>query len=476
MNNIDLQKEGVNTRDSAYNHLITYGIREGRNFIPFRANKEYDPFDWKYYVNKYIDLQKAGINTKGKAFLHWIKFGKKEGRTCSNPINVDDTIQNDESNYKFLEPPYIIKDYITKNGLTDRVSYTGKITYDDYNEIITGCDIALQIRAGNGGGLSGSVVDCLSVDIPVITTQDIVDSLDITHDMLIGFDLTKYDDWISIKNQFNGYSDKLTKDISGTILVFNENKKKGIMINNGNQISSIINKRSDNYPNELIKILSVNDNSKIAIVTPYPPDFTGIADFSFTTIQQLSKYVNNIDIFTDADTIGNNIYKIDEIQNKYKNYDNIIYVVGNSLFHTKIINYLKELGGACILHDERLVHLYSCLGKLPKDFIIDDLRGHSSLCFDEIIHANPLIVHSKKLQKIIKNVYNKDPSYIPFCSFNNLHKYDYETIMQIKNKYKIDGDINIVVNGRVKYCYQALKISEYLKTKNIFCKLFFVGP
>lgn len=453
----DLRKVGINTREKAYIHWSVYGQKEGRTFN--------DIFDWELYVNKYKDLHEAGINTKESAYRHWIMYGKKEGRNCYGSNLTNDI----DITYNFMNPPTIIKDYITKNNLEDRVFYTGKVPLNIYNEIICGCDIGIQIRDCNGGNISGSVVDCLSVDIPVITTQDFVDSFDIIHDMLIGFDLTKYFDWTPIKYQFNGYSDKLTIDISEKILTFNENRKK-------ENISEILNCRYDNYPKELINILSITKSSKIAIVTPYPPDCTGIADFSFTILQQLFKYINNIDIFTDANTVGNNIYNINEIEKKHTDYDHVIYVVGNSTFHTKIIFYLKKFGGACILHDERLVHLYAELDKLPKDFIINDLKGHTSLCFDDIIHSNPLIVHSKKLQNIIKNVYNKDSFYIPFCPFNNLRKYDDNTLTRIKNKYKIDGDINIIVNGRVKFCYQTLKICEYLKTKNIICKIFFVGP
>ncbi len=46
-----------------------------------------DNFDWEFYINKYTDLKKAGINTKEKAFLHWITYGKKEKRICNNKNN-----------------------------------------------------------------------------------------------------------------------------------------------------------------------------------------------------------------------------------------------------------------------------------------------------------------------------------------------------------------------------------------------------
>lgn len=438
-----------------------------------------DTFNWLDYITTYEDLRKAGINTKQKAYQHWLVFGKKEGRRAyfngNQPtFNLNNNnIIDDNFQYNFLELFPRIKAYVFQNDLQDRIFYTGKVSFDIYNEIICACDLGLQIRPGNGGALSGSVVDCLSVDIPVITVKDLADSLDIDHPMLISFDLYKYNDWVSIREFCGGYSDKLTLDISNTIIKSFFRKPD---INDNNLISTLINNRLNEYALNLIDILSINSNDRIAFVTPYPPEFTGVADFTHSTIEELRKYIPNIDIFTDADIKGDNIYKMDQIVDHVDNYKKVIYVVGNSDFHTKIIMYLNKLGGACILHDERLCHLYSYLNKLPPNFIVDDEKGHTSPYFDEIIHADPLIVHSKKLQTIIKNIYNKEAKYLPFCSFNKLQKYSPEKIKTIKKKYNINGDINIVVNGRVKYPFQAVKLAQHFKDKNILCKIFFVGP
>lgn len=420
-------------------------------------------FDWQFYVTNYEDLRKNGINTKEKAYRHWIKFGEKEGRTC---------IQN-----KLIKLYPEINDYVIKNKLQDRVFRIGAAPYDIYNEIICACDIGIQIRPGNSGGLSGSVTDCLSVDLPVITVQDIVSALDINHKMLIGFDLLQYNDWISFKEPKGGHSNKLIADIVNVLINFIKNNKT--INHNDEKISEIINNRTANYPQELIKILCLKQNDKIAFVTPYPPDNSGVADFTHSTINDLSKYIKHIDIFTDSNITGTNIFKIDEIQSKFNNYVNVIYVVGNSPFHTKIIMYLQKLGGSCILHDERLAPLYFSLGKVPPNFVLDEEKGHTSLCLHEIIHANPLIVHSKKLQIIIKTIYNKDAAYIPFCSFNKLKKYNQSELKLIRMKYKMDGNINIVANGRfalIKCPFLLLKIAEHLRIKGIKCNIYFVGP
>jgi hypothetical protein len=74
----DLRKNGVQTKEEAKQHWITFGEKEGRVCLN-------DPFfDWQYYLDKYPDLKPSGIRTIHQAKEHWINFGKKEGRTSSS--------------------------------------------------------------------------------------------------------------------------------------------------------------------------------------------------------------------------------------------------------------------------------------------------------------------------------------------------------------------------------------------------------
>lgn len=53
----------------------------------------YENFNWKYYVNRYLDLKNSNIITKKQAWEHLINFGEKELRSC-NPNN--DIVNNDQ--------------------------------------------------------------------------------------------------------------------------------------------------------------------------------------------------------------------------------------------------------------------------------------------------------------------------------------------------------------------------------------------
>ena len=145
----DLQDAGINTKESAWGHWITYGQKENRIYHKKIKNeiilyKKYikinkienkmdnkiddkmddkmdDNFDWKTYINNYKDLQDAGINTKKLAWKHWITFGQKENRIFHlekqiNYFNSEyyyDKIKEFINIYKYTEQEIINND---KNG------------------------------------------------------------------------------------------------------------------------------------------------------------------------------------------------------------------------------------------------------------------------------------------------------------------------------------------------------------------------
>jgi hypothetical protein len=89
-NNVDLKKDGLNSKQKAWDHWINHGKIEGRNY-----NCIYDnAFDWSYYIQNNSDLMEDGINTKDKAWLHWTNYGKYENRPHLFIQNKSVTTQN----------------------------------------------------------------------------------------------------------------------------------------------------------------------------------------------------------------------------------------------------------------------------------------------------------------------------------------------------------------------------------------------
>lgn len=111
---------------------------------------------------------------------------------------------------------------------------------------------------------------------------------------------------------------------------------------------------------------SKNIRKKIAVVTPWLKQETGIANFSYRLMPYLSKYFD-VDVFID-NTLDSDVdflpfecgnrYFINELDNRHMDYDEIIYHMGNNtLYHTGIYNYLKKYPGVVELHDH-VIHAF----------------------------------------------------------------------------------------------------------------------
>ncbi|MGB8452463.1 MAG: glycosyltransferase [Anaerocolumna sp.] len=104
---------------------------------------------------------------------------------------------------------------------------------------------------------------------------------------------------------------------------------------------------------------------KIAIVTPWPNQKTGIANYVYKLIPYLSEYYE-IDIFVDnsskemlLDNKYGSLYNIEALDELHKEYKEIIYQIGNnSDFHIKIYEYLQKYQGIAEIHDFILHHFF----------------------------------------------------------------------------------------------------------------------
>ena len=73
----DLKKNGINTFEKAYKHLIDSGINENR-YYTFEDSKIFYENSWQLYINHNSDLK--NIKTEFDAYQHYMLHGKKEDR------------------------------------------------------------------------------------------------------------------------------------------------------------------------------------------------------------------------------------------------------------------------------------------------------------------------------------------------------------------------------------------------------------
>lgn len=103
---------------------------------------------------------------------------------------------------------------------------------------------------------------------------------------------------------------------------------------------------------------------KLAIVTPLPPQHTGIADYASDLVRGLKTDRYDIDLFSNVEISSHQdltVFNIEKINPSILNeYDLIIYQMGNNAtFHEYMIELMKQYKGVVHLHDMVLHHLFA---------------------------------------------------------------------------------------------------------------------
>jgi glycosyltransferase involved in cell wall biosynthesis len=106
--------------------------------------------------------------------------------------------------------------------------------------------------------------------------------------------------------------------------------------------------------------------TRIAFVTPLPPQRSGVADDSFHLIEALTEYVD-VDAVADGEAqsglapSGVRVFgtrNFNTADMLAASYDQVFYCLGNSEFHTGALELLRDRPGVVIAHDVRLTGLY----------------------------------------------------------------------------------------------------------------------
>jgi glycosyltransferase involved in cell wall biosynthesis len=109
---------------------------------------------------------------------------------------------------------------------------------------------------------------------------------------------------------------------------------------------------------------------RLAMLTPWPPQWTGVASHSRKIVEQLKDHAD-IDVIVPApddgieydrslDSDGVRLWTEDQFDwlRGLREYDRVLYVLGGSTFHVHAFEALMENPGAVLAHDVRLLGLY----------------------------------------------------------------------------------------------------------------------
>lgn len=106
-----------------------------------------------------------------------------------------------------------------------------------------------------------------------------------------------------------------------------------------------------------VDISSSSSRSKLAFLSPLPPERSGISDYSSELLPELFHYYD-IEVIVDQSEMSDSwiksnlrIRNVDWFINNISTYDRILYHFGNSRFHEYMFPLLEKIPGVVVLHD-----------------------------------------------------------------------------------------------------------------------------
>jgi glycosyltransferase involved in cell wall biosynthesis len=179
---------------------------------------------------------------------------------------------------------------------------------------------------------------------------------------------------------------------------------------------------------------------RVALLSPVPPDRSGVADYTAATCAEFGKLVD-LHVFTETAHPAQlrhvaSVRPLDTLPHVSTGFDRVVSVIGNSHFHLRIFDLLRRYGGACIAHDARMLGFYRVLlgqeralavagrelGRSVTEAELNVWLGDEgkleALFLGEIAEsAAPTIVHSPVTAEMFPRRYGVVPAYLPFSIY-----------------------------------------------------------
>lgn len=243
---------------------------------------------------------------------------------------------------------------------------------------------------------------------------------------------------------------------------------------------------------------------RVAFVTPLPPASSGVADYSAATAAELGRLVH-LTLFTPtADPApvpaAAAVAPASVLPALLPGFDRVVNVMGNSSFHRTIFPAQLSHGGACICHDNRLLHFYDAVlgreralaaaaAELRRPVDPPELDAWSR---DESIlpvtflgelaaSARPLFLHARPTAERVQQRFGIRPSVLPFSVLRTWTEAELSDRSRLLARRRLgvpEGDLLIASFGYVlenkapRECIQAL---ELLRRWGFPARLVFVG-
>jgi FkbM family methyltransferase len=244
---------------------------------------------------------------------------------------------------------------------------------------------------------------------------------------------------------------------------------------------------------------------RLAVVTPLPPQQTGIAEYSAVTFRAVADHADLV-FYTDRrgavaphPAIELRPYSIEPYVGR--DFDAVVSVLGNSHFHIPVLDYFLELGGAAIAHDPRMAELYHfwrgpehlahLLSRHSDEPVlapdVPGLLAHPdrlpATVYDEIApRGRPLLVHGAGIARRILAETGIKPVALPYVPHRLPRVESVTPGLTASSRRALgwdDRSLHVVsfgiVDRRTKATEVIVDAIAWLRTWGIDCRLHFVG-
>lgn len=356
-----------------------------------------------------------------------------------------------------------LKETARKYNVQDRVVITNFVPFDHLLKLYNMASLMAFPSQYEGFGLP--VIEAMACGTKVLTSNNssLAEIADGAAVLVNPFDINSIAEGLE-KALNNLDSDEFKTEMNRRVSLYTWENTVKLTIDSINKME---------YNNK-IKILN-KSRENIAMFTPLPPLRSGISDYSYDIILELTKFFD-IDIYVDDTYIQNpfinnkyiNIYNHKQYKINHKQYLDTLFQVGNSEFHSYMFEYIKKYKGTVILHDYNLHGIiYFTTGekgnydkyekmlaeddeKSAKNYINDIKSEKTGLKIHDIEvngivtnYANKIIVHSdyakrKLLDNDISRIVTKIPHYAKIEELSDK--------VSIREKYGFDKDEFIIAS------------------------------
>lgn len=240
----------------------------------------------------------------------------------------------------------------------------------------------------------------------------------------------------------------------------------------------------------------------VGIATPWPRQRSGVADYSWATLNALSR-IADVTVYVSPDATRSGSVEFRDVEEAYashRTHDAFISVLGNSSFHLPAMELAERIGGLTLCHDSRMIEYYLALSGETRSvhLMTGDQRatGHGPTLLEQVEQgdyvnlgykhiadfSSAMLFHSRKAATRVHQEAGGVVDYVPFVPLRQPGSRRVVSELRGRARMKLgfrEGEFHIVslgiVDNRMKLHDHILEAVMWARSWGLKAHLHFVG-